>query len=273
MATDIELAIMAGRAYQSSRNEANWFSTPEDWSIIDHRDMPSGFEGVSFQRGDEIVISFAGTYSGDIKDWYANILLGPGGYSQQLQDAAEYYLQIKASNPGAKITLTGHSLGGGLASLIAVFFNENAVTFDQAPFRAVASVHTPESPDLDPYRFLLFALQDNEGIDQSLLQPLEEYVAEVDLSNMANILQEREINVINTRVDGEFLTADLPFSILDGIGSTPAENILAHGGTDISSGELHSIALLTVNDCRKETSDFGYHEKQGCPQGKEEGVF
>ena len=262
MATDIELALMAGRAYESTRSEENRFSTPQGWTLIDQDEKDSGFEVVTFQRGDEIVISFAGTYPGDIKDKLADILLGPGGYSQQLQDAAEYYLkvkqQVKASNPDAKITLTGHSLGGGLASLIAVFFNENAVTFDQAPFRAVASVHTPESPDLDPYRFLLFALQDNEGIDQSLLQPLEEYVAEVDLSNMANILQEREINVINTRVDGEFLTADLPFSILDGIGSTPAENILAHGGTDISSGELHSIALLTVNDCRKETSDFGY---------------
>jgi putative lipase involved disintegration of autophagic bodies len=37
---------------------------------------------------------------------------------------------VMAAYPGARITLTGHSLGGGLASLMAVFFDLEAVVFD-----------------------------------------------------------------------------------------------------------------------------------------------
>ena len=58
--------------------------------------------------------------------------------SAQLFQAAKYYLQVKASvtanNPDATFTFTGHSLGGGLAALMGVFFGKQAMTFDQAPF-------------------------------------------------------------------------------------------------------------------------------------------
>ncbi|MEW6289177.1 MAG: lipase family protein [Thermodesulfobacteriota bacterium] len=81
-------------------------------------------------------MSFAGTYDGD--DIAADIGLADGWGSVQLLQAAEYFLQIKAqvtaANPNATITLTGHSLGGGLAALVGVFFGVKAVTFDQAPF-------------------------------------------------------------------------------------------------------------------------------------------
>ena len=54
-------------------------------------------------------------------------------------DAVEYYLQVKASVPaGTTISLTGHSLGGALASLVGVFFGVPATTFDQVPAYATA---------------------------------------------------------------------------------------------------------------------------------------
>lgn len=50
-------------------------------------------------------------------DWtQANVPLAFGLLATQLIDAAKYYLEIKAQNPGLTITLTGHSLGGGLAA-------------------------------------------------------------------------------------------------------------------------------------------------------------
>ena len=73
----------------------------------------SGFESVSFQNianPNEIVISFAGTdFSDGLESlleydfWNGNIPLITGtsiNGADQLVDAVEYYLQIKASVPG-----------------------------------------------------------------------------------------------------------------------------------------------------------------------------
>lgn len=133
MATQFEIdcALMAGRVYQSSRAELNWFPVPNGWTEFFH--VPNdtypttlSFEAVSFQQGNNIVISYAGT--AQLTDWIANLTLGAGFSSSQLEQAAFYYLQVKAANPTATISFTGHSLGGGLASLMGVMFDERAVT-------------------------------------------------------------------------------------------------------------------------------------------------
>jgi len=72
MATVIEYALMAGRAYQTTRDPINLFSVPDVWLEFAH--VPNnpaypqftgadGFEAVYFknQSSNEIVISFAGT--------------------------------------------------------------------------------------------------------------------------------------------------------------------------------------------------------------------
>lgn len=149
MATDIELALMAGGAYESTRKEINRFPIPINWDSVNHKTQDSGFEAISFVKegttlktSPEIVISYAGTYDKDFSgDIAADAGLAAGTGSAQLLQAVEYYLQVKAANPGPPaptISLTGHSLGGGLASLVAVFFGVKATTFDQAPFANAA---------------------------------------------------------------------------------------------------------------------------------------
>ena len=144
MTTDVEYALLAGVSYISNRADINKFPVPQGWLKINNPDSyfidpATGFEAISYVKGNDIVISYAGTdFSLPLTDFsQANIPLALGNMSDQLKQAAEYYLQIKASAPiGANISFTGHSLGGGLAALIAVMFNEPAVTFDQAPFRS-----------------------------------------------------------------------------------------------------------------------------------------
>ena len=144
---------MAGASYISTRAETNRFPAPDGWSSIKYDNSPnSGFEVVSFvrtgstlQTSTEIVISFAGTT--DISDWVHGNTLALGMLPDQLRQAADYYLQIKASAPAnASISFTGHSLGGGLASLMAVMFGESAFTFDQAPFRSAALMYSTIEP-------------------------------------------------------------------------------------------------------------------------------
>ena len=155
MVIPVEYAVMAGRAYQTTRdaNQINWFPIPQGWSEFAH--VPNnlafpqftgadGFEAVAFRKGSEIVISYAGTNPNESlvgPDHMADYLLATGVGSVQLEQAAEYYLKIKAANPNAIISFTGHSLGGGLAALMGVFFGKQAITFDQAPFANSAKLN------------------------------------------------------------------------------------------------------------------------------------
>ena len=223
MPSDLEYALIAGVAYRSTRGEINRFPVPDLWLEIplSHVSMPSGFEAVSFRRGAEIVISFAGT--GQLNDWPANFGLATGLGSDQLRQAALYYCQVKAANPNAQISFTGHSLGGGLASLLGVFFNERAVTFDQAPFRLSATTGMRDD---------LLAYLGSNGIAAADLQALSDF----------NGLNGRAGNVTGLYVQGEFITTMPPFSAFYGIG---AQTPLTHGDY-FDPEDLHSQALLTT---------------------------
>ncbi len=129
MTTAIEYALMAGASYISNRDSRNQFPIPENWYQVSYAPPePSGFEAATFGNAatlatsTEIVISFAGTYPTDLLgDQAANAGLALGLGSAQLLQAAEYDMQVKALNPAAHITLTGHSLGGGGDDIITAF--------------------------------------------------------------------------------------------------------------------------------------------------------
>jgi len=145
MATIFDYALLAGRAYYDTRADVNRFPIPQGWTdLLRHEANPSGFEAATFTNGTEIVISYAGTGPGLNVDWVADCALALGAWSDQLGEAAAYYLQVKAANTingiTPNITFTGHSLGGGLAALMSVFFGGTSMTFDQAPFAASATI-------------------------------------------------------------------------------------------------------------------------------------
>lgn len=94
----------------------------QGWSVYSRipQGNVTGFEAIIYTNDSEIVISYAGTYND--ADWGANVALGFGlETTPQLFQAAEYYMQIKLDKPD--VTPTGHSLGGGLVSLIAIRLN------------------------------------------------------------------------------------------------------------------------------------------------------
>ncbi|MEO8333241.1 MAG: lipase family protein, partial [Gallionella sp.] len=158
------------------------------------------------------------------------------------RDTAEYYLQVKADNtiPGVatNITLTGHSLGGGLASLLAVFFNETAVTFDQAPFRNSANIAAAIA--LRSNLVDKFPTADYPQI-ADWLAPLDRFIWSFNPFGPDG-LAAREANVTNISVQGEVASTSNSFKI--GIELDPMSPI-THGDY-FHPVDLHSQALLTA---------------------------
>ena len=125
MASESEYVLMAGAVYISTRAKINQLSAPNGWEKVTMpqdsyvSDPGSGFEAIAFYNTanpNEIVIAYAGTDPSDITgDWLANGGLATGAGSDQLVQAARFYLDIQggtSSSSSSTITLTGHSLGG-----------------------------------------------------------------------------------------------------------------------------------------------------------------
>ena len=252
MADAIEYALMAGAAYQVTRAKINWILAPSGWAEIEHEiNKDSGFEVSTFKKGNEIVISFAGT-GGDGDWWHGNIPLAGGQLSDQLRQAADYYLKIKndPANAGKTITFTGHSLGGGLASLLAVMFNEGAFTFDQAPFRNSALTYSEVDSNTGA-TVLRSASRDLRAyltgkVPDSLLAKLDAYILATDPANLSpnpeNTLSAREANVMDIHVLGEILSVQPLFRRI----GSQIEIAQQNSGMYFPQIELHSQALLTA---------------------------
>jgi hypothetical protein len=153
-------------------------------------------------------------------DWGTNIALGTGIGSLQAIQAAQFYLDIKNAYPGANITFTGHSLGGGLASIMAVWFDRPAVVFDAAPFELGA---------LNVAQILPFIGQD-AALAQFQVLPIP-------------TLQLREHQVTDYAVKGEALESIrfIP-TVIEGT-NIP---IFAGGSNQVGAIDLHSMNLLAA---------------------------
>ena len=252
MVTTIEYALLAGASYHDTRADLNRFPIPKDWNLVSlvPQDNITGFEASTYRNSltSDIVISYAGTYDKDLMgDMVADFNLATGLGSAQLLQAAQYYLQVKADNPGAtSITFTGHSLGGGLAALLGVFFGQQAVTFDQAPFARSAKLNVL-TPDIA------------SNLKANLLASGH---TEAELSGLTNFLQLRATNggipnstlVTNINVHGEFLSG-VPWNIPDRIGTTLFD--INNSASGVSGTELHAQSLLTAFLQSTETAVVG----------------
>lgn len=150
---------------------SNWTPVPNGWSILTDTNgkalevssstqetgtnpIYKGFTARAYQNDTtkEVVIAFAGTEPKDMNDWlYGNLSSGIGkatgtGEKAHLTQAAIFYHQVKESllrqndpnssnNSEPNITFTGHSLGGGLATVMGIWFDRPAFGFDPAQFK------------------------------------------------------------------------------------------------------------------------------------------
>lgn len=113
-------------------------------------DPKTGFSAGVYKKGNEIVVAFTGSNEIKIGEFpltsdeffKTNYPTGLGFGSEQIGQAFSLVLDIIKRYPDANLSFTGHSLGGGLASMMSVFFDKPAYTFDMAPFELSAKSHS-----------------------------------------------------------------------------------------------------------------------------------
>ncbi len=99
------------------------FPDGKKWQVADVKDDPkTGFRAVALKSLDpndkRVIVAFSGT--DESKDWTkANIPNQFGIPTKQYSDAVEFAKKWQATD-GSNVRLTGHSLGGGLASFASI---------------------------------------------------------------------------------------------------------------------------------------------------------
>jgi hypothetical protein len=241
--------------YANVRSQKNKPLCPTGWTDISDQFgiKPSiqswtGYSAGVFTNGTDIVISYEGTNpvplsTDGIGDWLLGNPLGAGLSAPQEFQAALLYEQVKNRYGGDCISFTGHSLGGGLASLMSVMFNKPATTFDFAPFGAAINL-----PNLTAVAAFLLA---NGILDDDLTSLL---VSTGQPTNLVKFI--REGNITNYATSGEvlgILRAGLPV-----LGPMPTDIVVGDLGIGIVT--RHSMPLLLAaqnsSSFRKATLDL-----------------
>ncbi len=253
--SDLEYAVISGASYISSRSRVNTIS-PGEFEIVGQMiDDSSGFEGYAFRKGSDIVIGYAGTYDKDILgDIISDLALGSGFDSEQLFLAAKLYIETKRLYPNDNITFSGHSLGGGLASIMAVFFELPAVVFDQAPFRASVSISTAEE---------IYSRLQNSGIDPG--DSMNSFFDKMrgDIGFLSSNYQIKSIAIL-----GEFLTGNAPDAARVGQTTTYLDQ-----STNLGGITLHSQALLILMMHSDDISRFAKDHPMVIEKMMDENLF
>ncbi len=150
----------------------------------------TGFKGKVYRaESGEIVISFRGTELDDIKGrgLRNDVNMACKILPAQLQNAFTMYKQVKQEYPNAKITLTGESLGGTLAALVAAETGVKAVTFSAYGAKDLidSPKYTSNITNIGDTRDSIFMANVNQHIGNVYVIPDN---GEVYMPRMANFL-------------------------------------------------------------------------------------
>ena len=126
-------------------------ATNSSFEVIDQIESANGFSATVFRNinTNEYTIACRGTEFTDLNDFRTNARMVVSSKNNQFEEAKrftdEQIKAILASDPNAKIIVTGHSLGGSLAQYIAYETGHKAVTFNS--FGAKSSIQNTDNFD------------------------------------------------------------------------------------------------------------------------------
>ena len=144
---DASIILRTNRAGPEA--DASFYAIAYDWdgkTVISYRGTDQPFTGVT--TGD--IPQGYWTGGGDVLDTQARMAIG---FYQDVMDQLEGEATI-TGEPVSDVLITGHSMGGGHAGLVAALFREEAVLFDQMPFQLAAERTYAAAAATSPYPVL-----------------------------------------------------------------------------------------------------------------------
>ena len=255
MTVQSDMALLAAGSYwdvrgteQTPLTESNRAPLPKSWRALTAYDVSdsgpnavTGFSGRVYESiaTGEIVISFGGTefntssYGLAADFLNGNIPLALGSATAQALAAAKLYQRVKADpNLSDSISFTGHSLGGGIASVMAVWFDRPAYVFAAAPFQAAA--------DATQATLLADIFSLNRALPNVRFQLGSTADAALLSYNPTTDFATREANVKAYAIKGELLEDSLGmFSWIEG----STNSLFTNTAITLSAGDKHSIDL------------------------------
>lgn len=139
--TDLMYAVLSMAAYDAGNPNYEGPSLDSIGSATLKSIQPElehGFAAVAYQFNGKTVIAFRGTDG--VTDLGDDLFGGGGFISEQANDAAAYYRGLFPEQDvySPDVVFTGHSLGGGLAGLLASLYGKQAFVFDNMAYAAAA---------------------------------------------------------------------------------------------------------------------------------------
>lgn len=120
--------------------------TVGSWQLIQSIGKSSGMDAGVYENLDtnELALVFRGTETCDFpcsfkeledvaRDAIADLAIGTGTVSDQFKDAFRFAQDVINGHPGVKITVAGHSLGGGLAQAVGAVLGLETFAFNSSP--------------------------------------------------------------------------------------------------------------------------------------------
>jgi len=163
MATCLDYAKMAIATYNTTASQ--YYANPpgymvDGWNVqkfVEGGLLGSGFQGAIYQKGRDWVVSFCGTNPGQggklFQDLYADFKIAVRMIPTHASEAIRLTREAKslaASNRG-RVSVTGHSLGGGLAQVCGVANDVPFCTFNAPAMRAaIEASRLPQVPSFIP---------------------------------------------------------------------------------------------------------------------------
>ncbi|MEZ5666649.1 MAG: hypothetical protein R3F55_04285 [Alphaproteobacteria bacterium] len=163
MATCLDYAKMAIATYNATPSQYS-ASPPgymvDDWTVqkfVQGGLLGSGFQGAIYNRDRDWVVSFCGTNPGQKGKFFQDLLADMKIAARLIPSQATCAINLTtvaqafARRGGGRVSLTGHSLGGGLAQVCGVALDLPFCTFNAPAMRgAIEASRLPQVPGFVP---------------------------------------------------------------------------------------------------------------------------